>query len=74
MQRLTVRGFIVLDFMSRYGEMFEELGGWLVEGRIKTRQDVRKGLDGAIGYLDLLYTGGNHGKLLVEVNPGAAKM
>ena len=74
MQRLTVQGFIVTDFMGRFGEMFKELGGWLAEGRIKTRQDVRKGLDGAIGYLDLLYTGGNHGKLLVEVHPDAAKL
>ena len=74
MQRLTVQGFIVTDFMSRYGEMFRELGGWLLEGRIKTRQDVRKGLEGAVGYLDLLYTGGNTGKLLVEVHPDAGRL
>ena len=74
MQRLTVQGFIVLDYMGRFGEMQRELGGWIAEGRIKTRQDVRKGLDGALGYLDLLYTGGNEGKLLVEVHPDAAAL
>ena len=74
MQRLTVRGFIVTDFMPRFGEMFAELGGWIAEGRIKTRQDVRAGLEGALGYLDLLYTGGNEGKLLVAVHPDAAKL
>ena len=74
MQRLTVQGFIVTDFMARYGEMFRELGSWLVDGRIKTRQDVRKGLDGAVGFLDLLYTGGNQGKLLVEVHPDSARL
>ena len=71
MQRLTVQGFIIFDFIQHYDEMFRELGGWIAEGRIKTRQDVRKGLDGAIGYLDLLYNGGNNGKLLVEVHPEA---
>ena len=74
MQRLTVQGFIVFDFFPRYGEAMKELGDWIVEGRIKTRQDVRKGLDHALEYLDLLYTGGNKGKLLVEVTPQAAKL
>lgn len=74
MQRLTVQGFIVLDFMSRYGEMTKELGGWMAAGRIKTKQDIRKGLDHAVAYLDLLYTGGNSGKLLVEITPDAAKL
>ena len=74
MRRLTVRGFIVSDFMARFGEMARDLGGWMGEGRIKTRQDVRKGLAHALTYLDLLYTGGNTGKLLVEVSPDAAKL
>ena len=74
MHRLTVQGFIVIDYIPRYGEMSKELGGWLAEGRIKTRQDVRKGLDGALTYLDLLYTGGNTGKLLVEVTADAAAL
>jgi NADPH-dependent curcumin reductase len=74
MQRLTVQGFIICDFIKHYDEMFRELGGWIAEGRIKTRQDVRKGLENAIDYLGLLYTGGNTGKLLVEVHPDAGKL
>lgn len=74
MQRLTVQGFIVLDYMSRYGEMARELGGWMAQGKIKTRQDVRQGLDKAVDYLNLLYTGENKGKLLVELTPEAAKL
>ena len=74
MHRLTVQGFIVIDYIPRYDEMTRELGGWLADGRIKTRQDIRKGLDQALTYLDLLYTGGNTGKLLVEVTPDAASI
>ncbi len=74
MQRLTVQGFIIFDFVPHFPEMMKELGGWIADGRIKTRQDVRVGLDKALGYLDLLYTGGNTGKLLVEVTPDAAKL
>lgn len=74
MQRLKVQGFIILDYMDRMGEAAKDLGQWMAEGRIKTRQDVRKGLDQALEHLDLLYTGGNHGKLLVEVHPDAGKV
>lgn len=67
MRRLTVRGFIVTDFMDRFAEAAQAIGGWMAAGRLKTRQDVRKGLDRAADYVKLLYSGGNFGKLLVEV-------
>ncbi|GJE58847.1 NADP-dependent oxidoreductase [Methylobacterium trifolii] len=73
MRRLTVRGFIVTDFADRWGEAVSALGGWMAEGRIRTRQDVRPGLERAVAHLDSLYTGGNFGKLLVEVSPDAPR-
>ena len=69
MHRLDVRGFIVTDFAPRFGEAASALVGWMMEGRIKTRQDVRPGLEHAVTYLDALYTCGNFGKLLVAVHP-----
>ena len=69
MRRLTVRGFIVTDFSDRMGEAMQALGGWMAEGRVKTRQDVRVGLDKTDEHVKLLYSGGNFGKLLVEVSP-----
>lgn len=74
MERLKVQGFIVFDFQEKFPEMMRELGGWIGEGRIKTRQDIRPGLEHALDYLDLLYTGGNHGKLLCEVSPEAERL
>ena len=71
MHRLTVRGFIVTDYAPRFGEMAKELGGWLAQGRIKTRQDVRPGLESAVTNLKDLLDGGNFGKLLIEVTPEA---
>lgn len=67
MRRLTVQGFIVTDYAARWGEAVQALGGWMAEGRIKTRQDVRTDLARAVEHLDSLYTGGNFGKLLVQV-------
>ncbi len=74
MRRLTVQGFIVLDYAPRFAEMTGELGGWLAEGRIKSRQDVRPGLDSAVANLKALLTGGNFGKMLIEVAPEAGTL
>jgi NADPH-dependent curcumin reductase CurA len=69
MRRLTIRGFIVTDFAPRMGECLQNLAGWMLEGKVKTRQDIRPGLDRADQWVKLLYSGGNFGKLLVEVTP-----
>ena len=71
MRRLTIQGFIILDYFDRYPEAIRDLVGWMADGRLKTRQDVRDGLDRAIEHLNSLYTGGNFGKLLVRVSPDA---
>lgn len=67
MRRLTIRGFIVTDFAPRFAECGAALAGWMLEGRLKTRQDVRPGLENAVSAVRQLYTGGNFGKLLIEV-------
>lgn len=70
MRRLMIRGFIVTDFAPRFPEAFQALAGWMLEGKLKTRQDIRPGLENAVESVKQLYTGGNFGKLLVEVTPG----
>ncbi|WP_310497736.1 NADP-dependent oxidoreductase, partial [Sandarakinorhabdus sp.] len=67
MRRLTVRGFIVTDFAARFGESGAALAGWMLSGQLKTRQDIRPGLENAAETVKELYTGGNFGKLLIEV-------
>lgn len=66
--RLMVRGFIVFDFAKRYGEGAQAMAGWMKEGKLKMKEDVR---DGGIAsfpqVLNELYTGGNFGKLVLKV-------
>lgn len=69
MRRLTIRGFIVTDFAPRFPECLQVLAGWMLEGKVKTRQDIRPGLERADEWVKLLYSGGNFGKLLVAVSP-----
>ena len=66
--RLKVQGFIVFDFKDRAREAIEALAGWHKEGKLHLRQDVRDGgLDSFPDVMNLLYTGGNFGKLVLKV-------
>lgn len=67
-QRLRVQGLIVSDWANRLPEAIEELSRWHKDGRLVLREDVRKGgVDRFVETLNLLYTGGNQGKLVLEV-------
>lgn len=70
--RLTVRGLIVFDFIKRYPEAAEALGRWHAEGKLKMTEDIRNsGIDSFPDVLNLLYTGGNLGKLILNVQDQA---
>jgi NADPH-dependent curcumin reductase len=68
MRRLRIQGFIVSDYVAQFGEASEQLAKWWSEGKIKTREDIRPGLEHALTALGDLYTGGNNGKLMVKVS------
>ena len=67
-QRLRMQGLIVFDWAGRVPEAMAQLGAWHKEGKLKIREDVREGgLDAYPDVLNLLYTGGNLGKLVLKV-------
>ena len=67
MRRLTVRGFVILDHEDRFPEAMAALAGWLAEGKLTMPLHIVEGLEAAPKALNLLYTGGNTGKLLVKI-------
>jgi hypothetical protein len=69
MKRARVEGFIIIDYMPRFGEFAMQMAQWLMEGRVKDRVDIHDGLENAVAVLGKLFTGGNAGKLLVRVSP-----
>jgi NADPH-dependent curcumin reductase CurA len=66
-KRLTLRGFIVFDFIARAGDFQRDMGAWVREGKIKYREDVVEGLEKAPEAFMGLLKGKNFGKLLVKV-------
>jgi hypothetical protein len=68
MRRTLLKGFIILDYLDRYPEGLQAMGGWLMEGKIKFETDVVEGLENAPGSLERLFSGKNLGKLVVKVS------
>ncbi|QYG93356.1 NADP-dependent oxidoreductase [Iamia sp. SCSIO 61187] len=65
--RSRMEGFLVLDYVDRFLEGQLEMFGWVAEGRIQHREHVVDGLENAVDALNLLFTGGNSGKVIVAV-------
>jgi len=68
MKRARIEGFIIIDYFHRFGEFFAEMGKWVAEGKIKYDTTVVQGIENAVSSLDMLFTGKNTGKLLVQMS------
>jgi len=69
--RARMEGFLVFDFFDRFEEGQAKIIEWVGEGRLKAREQIVDGLENAPQALNMLFTGGNTGKLLVKVDPSA---
>ena len=66
-RRGRMEGFIILDYAPRFAEAQAQLGAWIAEGKIKHREHLVEGLEHAPEALNLLFTGGNTGKVIVKL-------
>jgi NADPH-dependent curcumin reductase len=66
-KRGRMEGFIILDSFARFPQAQAELAGWLAEGKLKAAEHIVEGLEHAPDALNLLFTGGNTGKVIVKV-------
>ena len=66
-KRGRMQGFLVLDYLHRFPEAQLAMFEWLAEGKIKHAEHVVQGLEHALDALNLLFTGANIGKVIVEV-------
>lgn len=65
--RGRMEGFIILDYLDRFPDAQLEMAGWIAEGKIKSSEHVVEGLEKAPDALNLLFSGGNTGKVIVAL-------
>jgi hypothetical protein len=66
-KRLTITGFTMPDHWDQVPAMMQKLAEYLAAGKLKYRAHKLEGLESAIEGINLLFTGGNTGKLMVEL-------
>jgi NADPH-dependent curcumin reductase CurA len=66
-KRLTIQGFTMPDHWDQVPMMMEKLAAYYAAGQLKYRAHTLHGLESAIEGINLLFTGGNEGKLMVEL-------
>ncbi len=62
-----MEGFIVLNYLDRFQEGVMQMAQWVLEGKIKHREDVVEGLENAPHAIHKLFDGTNKGKLIIKV-------
>ena len=66
-KRLTMKGFIVMDFFREREKAIAELASWVAAGKLKVEEDVIVGLENTPAALIGLLAGENRGKRMVKV-------
>jgi NADPH-dependent curcumin reductase CurA len=63
-----MEGFLILDYLDGFPEAQGDMLGWVLEGKVKHAVHVVDGLEEAPNALNLLFTGGNTGKVIVKLD------
>jgi len=65
--RIRLKGFIVFDYFPRMAEFYAEMGPWVANGTVKSRETVVEGLENTPDAFLGLFKGENIGKMLVKL-------
>ena len=66
-QRITMRGFIVIDYFSRMAEFHQDMAAMRASGALQSHETIHDGLEAAPEAFIALFRGGNIGKMLVRL-------
>ena len=62
-----MKGYLISDHFHRVAEGQEAMSQWLKEDKIKFREHINEGIENCLDTYNLLFTGGNDGKLMLKL-------
>jgi NADPH-dependent curcumin reductase CurA len=65
--RIRLQGFIYTDYLSKMGDFYRDMGGWIATGQVQGRDTIAEGLERTPEAFLGLFTGANTGKMLVRL-------
>lgn len=66
--RATMEGFVVMDYSKKYMEAAMQMGGWMMEGKLKSKEDIFEGIENFHDTFLRLFNGEKLGKLVLKVS------
>jgi len=66
-RRLTMQGFVVLDYAREFATAQTQLAQWLATNQIKIKEEIIKGIENAPSAYTQLFTGKSFGRRLIKV-------
>jgi len=66
--RASMEGMVVFDFASKYAEAAQQLGMWMSQGKLKSKEDIYEGIENFHETFLRLFSGEKVGKLILKIN------
>ena len=65
--RSTMQGMVVMDYTKDFAVAAKEMGTWMKEGKLKSREDIYEGIENFKETYERLFSGDKNGKLVLKV-------
>jgi NADPH-dependent curcumin reductase CurA len=66
--RATMQGMVVLDYANEYEFAAKEMAMWMMQGKIKSREDIYEGIENFYETFLRLFSGDKKGKLILKIS------
>ena len=65
--RIMMKGFIYTDYRAEMGDFYRDMGGWIANGQVQSRDTVLDGIEATPEAFLGLFRGENIGKMLIRL-------
>ena len=66
-KQAVMKGFLIRDYAPRFSEGGVEMAKWITDGKINFDEHIEKGIENTYDAFMLLFSGGNNGKLILDI-------
>ena len=65
--RATMKGMVVFDYVNKYPLATKEMTQWIIDGSLKSKEDVYDGIENFYEIFKKLFNGEKKGKLILKL-------
>ena len=66
--RASMKGMVVFDYAKDYGKAAQQMGQWMMQGKLKSKEDIYEGIENFHETFLRLFSGEKMGKLVLKIS------